>query len=462
VLQLLSTNKKIKGSDIVNIEEEISFRPINYLGSKLRMLDFIELTINSVDPTMGEVCDLFAGSGSVSHKLSRKRKVTSVDIQEYSRVICSSLLKNKLAQTSADDFINSIKVSERLITLSWCFEPLIKYEEICITDALKGKVESLCDLIEHGSIITRENSKSTSGSKQLSRATNESLSRLKLKNMYNGPEALVTRYFGGLYFSFKQSVQLDAALYQSSSLPKEDKDIFLAAILSTASTLVNTVGKQFAQPIRPRDSNGVIKPKLGLQANKDRSLDVFIELYKWSKKYLELPISKKVHTVLRMDYKEALNKLNKNIKVVYADPPYTRDHYSRYYHVLETMCLRDNPKLSTMVLNGQTKISRGVYREDRHQSPFCIKNQAVNAFEYLFSKVRAINASLVLSYSPYDETKGSHPRLLTMTQLLNIANKYYSNVEVLSPGNFTHSKLTHSEKHLDASENAEVLIVCKI
>ena len=29
---------------------------------------------------------------------------------------------------------------------------------------------------------------------------------------------------------------------------------------------------------------------------------------------------------------------------VYADPPYTRDHYSRFYHVLETLALRDDPR----------------------------------------------------------------------------------------------------------------------
>ena len=70
---------------------------------------------------------------------------------------------------------------------------------------------------------------------------------------------------------------------------------------------------------------------------------------------------------------------------MYADPPYTRDHYSRYYHVLETMSLRDNPEVSMTMIRagGSPRVSRGVYRADRYQSPFCIKSQAAGAFEEL-------------------------------------------------------------------------------
>ena len=69
-----------------------AIRPIHYLGSKLRFVDFIRSTIDTVDSTGGYVCDLFAGSGTVSKYLSNTRPVISVDIQEYARVICSALL----------------------------------------------------------------------------------------------------------------------------------------------------------------------------------------------------------------------------------------------------------------------------------------------------------------------------------------------------------------------------------
>lgn len=67
-------------------------RTVHYLGSKLRLLDPIQEAVAAVVPDGQPVCDLFAGSGTVSLALASRWKVTSVDIQEYSRVLCSGLL----------------------------------------------------------------------------------------------------------------------------------------------------------------------------------------------------------------------------------------------------------------------------------------------------------------------------------------------------------------------------------
>jgi hypothetical protein len=69
------------------------WRPIHYLGSKLRVLETLEGTVSSVSRKGDRVCDLFSGSGTVSAWLARSRAVSAIDIQEYSRVICSALLK---------------------------------------------------------------------------------------------------------------------------------------------------------------------------------------------------------------------------------------------------------------------------------------------------------------------------------------------------------------------------------
>ena len=157
---------------------------------------------------------------------------------------------------------------------------------------------------------------------------------------------------------------------------------------------------------------------------------------------------------------ECLNNLPSNVSTIYADPPYTRDHYSRFYHVLETIALDDIPEISTVTMNGTTHISNGIYRKDRHQSPFCIKSKAPRAFEDMFSCIASSKRNLLLSYSPYDESKGSHPRVVTMQQLIKIAQRYFKNVEVVSAGYFTHNKLNSTEHFLAASNEAEVLIVC--
>jgi adenine-specific DNA methylase len=163
-----------------------------------------------------------------------------------------------------------------------------------------------------------------------------------------------------------------------------------------------------------------------------------------------------------MDFADALDQLDPKIKVVYADPPYTRDHYSRFYHILETICLRDLPNISTTKIGGALKLSRGLYREERHQSPFCIKSQALISFEKIFKKTSAHGASLVLSYSPFDKKNKDHPRVVTIEQLLKLASTYYSDVSTIDIDGITHSKLNNKEKNLKRKMGGEVLIVCKI
>lgn len=85
-----------------------------------------------------------------------------------------------------------------------------------------------------------------------------------------GPDALCLRLTGGIYFSYKQAVDADIILHRLHELPVRLRDSFLAPLLGTLSNLANTVGKQFAQPIRPRASNGNIKPNLGQRVSKDR------------------------------------------------------------------------------------------------------------------------------------------------------------------------------------------------
>jgi adenine-specific DNA methylase len=439
-----------------------NFRSIHYLGSKLRILDFLETTINKIDPQKRPVCDLFAGSGNVASRLSDSRKVFAVDIQEYSRILCSALMPNKICKLKVSDFIEACLSSQHGNILNWCFEPLIIYEEIAIKMALNGKSEFLCDIIENGAIVLlKEAASDYKGTKKLKEATFKTLTRLKSKGLLSSKGSLISRYYGGVYFSYQQAVHIDIVLEQISKL-KENQDIALASVLSSVSNIVNTIGKQFAQPIRPRTSAGIIKPNLGKTVQKDRSIYFFNEVKTWFERYSQIkPLSHK-STFYRMDYLDALKELPSEVKVIYADPPYTRDHYSRYYHVLETICLRDNPKLSTMVAGGKKQISRGLYREDRHQSPFCIKSMAPNAFTNLFDQVSKKKCVLILSYSPYDETKKSHPRLMKLDQLTQLAKIYFKKVEVISPGVFAHSKLNKTDLHLATLTNAEVLIVCTL
>lgn len=89
-------------------------------------------------------------------------------------------------------------------------------------------------------------------------------------------------------------------------------------------------------------------------------------------------------------YNENSNDLIRNIEgdILYMDPPYNTRKYDTNYHMLETIALYDEPEIK-----GKT----GVRIEETKKSKYCLKREAMNAFEDL---VKNANFKyLLLSYN---------------------------------------------------------------
>lgn len=435
------------------------WRPIHYLGSKLRALPAIEDALNGLSNEALPVCDLFAGSGTVASWLSRSRPVTAVDIQEYSRVICDAILNpSQVSLKGLESEITAKVVSSKLSGVLRAARPLIELEEHFLEQARLGDATGLADLLEAGSFMTfpwrHKNPRIVEAYSESKRLLTESEATADVSTM-------VFRHFGGVYFSFEQAAKLDILLDVAHSLPLEEKRSPIAAILTTASNIVNTVGKQFAQPIRPRDKSGKVKRTLYSQVARDRFKDPLAEFSFAIERYLSFPKTRFDHSAIRSDYLDFLQSGVFREGIIYADPPYTRDHYSRFYHALETIALRDDPNISTNTAHGITQPSRGVYRLERHQSPFCIRSRAPEAFGRMFAAISAADLPLVLSYSPYSSDKNAHPRVMTVNAIADLAKVLFSSVEVSSIEGFSHSRLNKTELHKEASSEAEFLFICK-
>ncbi len=438
-----------------------AFRPIYYLGCKTSFTAAIKTAIDDVDPSGGRLVDLFSGTGSVGAALGAYREITTVDVQEYSRVLCAAVLSPPpLSQAAIKEVVTHVLHNEITKLILWCLQPLIEYERECIEASLTGNTEALVELLESHPLAARATFVLTSPASCLDYATCEALRRLHETGLWQSAETTVTRYFGGLYFSYEQAVMLDAVLSIAEYSDEQTKNTLKAAALSTASQLVNTVGKQFAQPIQPRNKSGIVKSGLVKVVQRDRTQDT-LELYQvWLGKYAALSSAIGKPQTIRHDYLDAITQYGPTFSVIYADPPYTRDHYSRYYHVLETMCLRDNPSISQVMKHGSLVFGRGAYRVDRHQSDFCIRSTAPTAFESLFKAAREYDLPIVLSYSPHEADDGTHPRVVSMSQIIEIANQHYKRVEVCSVEGVTHNMLNRSGLKLKKRDHAEVLVKC--
>jgi adenine-specific DNA-methyltransferase len=71
---------------------------MNYIGSKLSLLEFLEKSIEKVvDKNPSVFCDLFAGTGAVGVHFKRKGyKIVANDIQYYSFVLNKQYIENHL------------------------------------------------------------------------------------------------------------------------------------------------------------------------------------------------------------------------------------------------------------------------------------------------------------------------------------------------------------------------------
>ena len=141
-----------------------------------------------------------------------------------------------------------------------------------------------------------------------------------------------------------------------------------------------------------------------------RMKNVFVMFLKKLKELLTTLRYPHTHTLRTssLDYEDCIATLQPGT-IVYADPPYSSVHYSRFYHVLETLVRYDNPKLEY----------KGRYRENRYQSPFDQRSKAKDAFKRLFQKIDQQQCHLLLSYSDN--------AMLTLTDLQEIAHNVFGN-----------------------------------
>jgi adenine-specific DNA-methyltransferase len=432
------------------------YRPVHYLGGKGRLLDQIEAAVRTVDPGVGPVVDLFSGSGVVSEALGQTWPIAAVDIQEYARVLVSAMAapaRLDVAEIAA--LVDSARgaCAARLDA----FAPLIEIEDQAIAKLEVGDAEPFATVIEAGSVAAFERVPGIVAG-DLGRALGAVVDDKRAR-----AGSIIARTYGGVYFSYRQAAAFDAILTVAHSLPDEERrNTMLAAAFGVAGDAVTSVGSHFAQPMRPRDKDGDPKVPSLRAAARRRRRDIF-ELF--GDRLRRLAATRGVpHEVeaIRADYRAFLDSTRTRPSVVYADPPYTRDHYSRFYHVLETMALGDDPGLSEVSSGGDRIPSRGLYRQDRHQSPFCIASQVGEAFDALFAGVRSLDASLVLSYSPYESGTAARPqpRLLRIGELTRMAAAHFGRVEVQTAGELKHSKFNNKSLNGLALAEAEALIVC--
>ena len=205
------------------------------------------------------------------------------------------------------------------------------------------------------------------------------------------------------YFAEGQCSDIDSFRYAIEQIEDASKKNFYLTILMSVMCKAQSTPGHFAQ-FMDKNNKRIIPL---------RQLSIYDLFYEKIKDFKDFKKSKYNNFHFNLDYKLLFkDELMNSVKCFYLDSPYTADQYSRFYHILETICKYDSPLLE----------HKAKYRNDRVQSDFCYKKKVAGEFENIISFCKKKNVPLVISYSNHG--------VIPVEDICSIAAKYYDVVNV--------------------------------
>jgi adenine-specific DNA methylase len=310
-------------------------RSAHYMGSKRALCGFIAEGISSVLPDHGIVVDLMCGSGVASGSFSRIWKTYASDAQEFCRI---------LAVIHGGGFDR--KAAQNLLSrISPIFKRHFYDLNRNLSDTLKREEKIFCS--NTSEVLLQEYKHFMQTFPTLINLNNtiqwnpeeEVMQRKRDHLLY--PYCLFTSYFANVYFGVRQSVEIDSLRFSIDQLQDDNEKCWaLGALIASVSALGTTYGGHFAQPKVSGYENINIDNITSVIDKRSPSI-----IHEFSVRLLNLS-EQSQNAFQRIEsvpgpWNNALTILGDKIKqqpvLVYLDAPYTRDEYSRYYHVLETL-----------------------------------------------------------------------------------------------------------------------------
>lgn len=257
---------------------------MNYIGSKLSLLEFLGESINKVvDKNCHVFCDLFAGTGIVGGYFKKKGyKIIANDIQYYSYV----LNRHYIGNHKELPFFKLLKEIPKLKNID-----------------IQNRKKFVCDYLS--------NLKGVKGFIYKNYCVGGTKDKKEQRQYFSDGNAM--RCDG-----IRQKVER----WKTENLISNDEYYFLiTSLIESIDKYANTasVYGAFLKKLKKIAQNNLIM------------------------KPAELIINDEEHKV----FNEDVNEVSKKVKgdILYLDPPYNHRQYATNYHLLETIAKYDNPKI---------------------------------------------------------------------------------------------------------------------
>jgi adenine-specific DNA-methyltransferase len=336
------------------------------MGTKRELVSIVSSAVKC--SREGILLDAFSGMCSLGEEIGTKRQIWNNDTQYFASEVAHALFVGQEAPISA------LSASEAVF-------PAFSTHQASLSNILDGPLNLEAEY---------QASPDFDGFDRAFQRVDTSLKR-QAKRLIGKKYVLFSRLYPNSYVGAAQAVEIDSIV---CSIMKEvhrgtlstDQRRWLLIALGRAILKCSTTTGHFAQFLQPKRSSY----RTFVNQRSRRIWEAWLESIDLLSAVGTAPWRSQ-NRVFNEDSLTLIKRFKKRRvrpTVVYADPPYTDDQYSRFYHLLETLLMYDYPQLS----------GKGRYRRKRFQTPFSLRSSVASAFHGLIRGVAEAGADLILSY----------------------------------------------------------------
>lgn len=415
------TGPPATGTDLV-------WRPVQYLGNKQRVLPAILAAVG--DLTGGRpavLADAFSGSGVVTQALAlRGHRVRAVDASPASAVLARAAT-GAGADGGYEDLSSTLEALlaaagrgyvER--TRPWARH--LAAEEAALRDGDGARLAAVQGAFPQ---VWREAGAAAGPGSPLARWHRS----VEAGTPY--APGLLSAVFAGTYLSLRQSLVLEGLLASAHAAAAAGEidawtlDAVRALAMHAASAAAFSAGKHFAQPHRLTGGKDLTFHHARLLT--DRAVDVEATARAGACRLAAVAGAIGGTADVLCTPVEDARRAWTGAAVVYADPPYTAQQYSRFYHVLDLLASGIPRPLQAARNTGATA---GLYPTGRFLSDFCRVRRAPDVLRAFVRDVRDAGAHLVLSYSASATGDTGNARVIPLSAVTEILEAVYGSANV--------------------------------
>ncbi len=375
---------------------------MKYMGSKRAMLqNGLGSLLKTESAKSDRIIDLFCGAASVSWFVAQNidKPVQAFDLQSYAIVLASAVL----SRTKTDQCVD--------VALDWLVRA-----EITRSQFQKWSVASRLDSSGLNTATWSH------GAKRICEASI--------------PDGVIWNSYGGHQLSPTQAPTFDAML---QAIPKaKPSAVFCRAITIIAASQCAASPGHTAQPFKANHSAGPFLREAWMRCPLAYARKAISSLG---------PSFARVKGAAQVADAVEIAKNFNHTDLVFVDPPYSGVHYSRFYHVLETIARGS--------CGNVTGVGRYPPHEERPASSFSRKGESVGALERLFERLSQTGCTVVMTFPANKCSNG-----LSGTKVLNRAEHWFKVVKKKVKTRF--STLGGNNSHRDARQmSSEMILLLK-